>query len=593
MQTPDSADKPHAAVLSAASFGLVLGAVALLTPAFARAASAPEHKSPEQALAVFSQQHPKVRFHRTATRITRMYGSAFGNGNRPEATAERFRKDYATLFGVDAADLRPESLLEDKRPTQPVMYMPQTGQYKFTLVYYSQYLNGIPVFRADLRLLVRNEQNHPLVLASVGLRDLGNFWAAKDPAAAEEPNLGRAPARDLIPTLANFTEPQRTVWAGVEDMIVEPTVAYAFEGDNRGVAGAPQPEHWLFIADAKTGQILHRESLIHQTDVVGNVSGLATQGISADFCESEELEAMPYARAGIGGTQAFADEFGDFVIPNEGDSPVTVESAVRGEFFVVNNAAGPDSVLFMEVTPPGPAEFTHNNDNDSELVRSEVNCYIHANVIRDWTLRANPDYGNIPNQLEFALNVNRVDGFCPGNAWYGTGPFSMNFCRAGGNSPNTGWNSVVYHEFGHHLTYQGGSPGVSFGEGTGYTISAIILDDPRLALGFFNNCADPLRNADNNLQWPCNGGGHFCGQLLSGSMWSTRNQLVNTEPADYSEILMSLMVNSVLLNNSSSISRQITVDWLTVDDDDSDLENGTPHCFEIMTGFAEHNMIPH
>ena len=75
--------------------------------------------------------------------------------------------------------------------------------------------------------------------------------------------------------------------------------------------------------------------------------------------------------------------------------------------------------------------------------------------------------------------------------------------------------------------------------------------------------------------------------LLLSALW-----IKSAGPADYSEILMSLMVNSVLLNNSSSISQQITVDWLTVDDDDSDLENGTPHCFEILTGFGEHNMIP-
>ncbi len=302
MQRPASGDKLHGAVLSAISFGLVIGTVALLAPASARAASEPDRKSPEQALAAFSLQYPKVKFHRTAMRITRMYGSAFGNGDRPEGTAEQFRTDYAALFGVSAADLRPESLLEDKRHTQPLMYLPQTGQYKFTLVYYSQHLNGIPVFRADLRLLVRNEQDHPLVLASVGLRDLGSFWAAKDPAAAEDSDLGQAAARELVPTLVSFTQPQRVIWAGVEDMIVEPTVAYAFEGDNRAVAGAPRPEHWLFVADATTGDILYRESLIHETDVVGNVSGLATRGLSADFCEPEELEAMPYARAGIGGT---------------------------------------------------------------------------------------------------------------------------------------------------------------------------------------------------------------------------------------------------------------------------------------------------
>ncbi|MCH8851251.1 MAG: hypothetical protein IID41_01205 [Planctomycetes bacterium] len=592
MQVPVSADNFRRAIRSAVASGLIIGMVAFLMPSPASAASESDRQSPQQTQAAFSQQYPKAKFHRAATRITRVYGSPFGNGARPEATAEQFRQDYAALFGVSAADLRPESLLHDKRHTQPLMYLPQTGQYKFTLVYYSQYQNGIPVFRADLRLLVRNETGHPLVLASVGLRDLGSFEAAKAPAATESPKLGQAAARELIPTLANFTKPQRIVWAGVEDMIVQPTVAYAFEGNNDGVAGDAIPESWLFVADATTGNILYRESLIHHTDVEGNVSGLATQGVAADFCEPEELEVMPYARVSIGGTQAFADEFGNFVIPNNGDSSVTVESPIRGQYFVVTNFSGPDSLLFMDVVPPGPANFTHNAGNTSQFVRSEVNCYIHANIIRDWTLRANPNYGNIPSQLNFPVNVNRTNGFCPGNAWYTSSPPTINFCSAGGNNPNTGWNSVVYHEYGHHIVNQGGSPQGAFGEGTGDAVSAIILDDPRLAVGFFNNCSQPLRNADNNMQYPCSGGIHFCGQLFSGSVWSTRNQMVITEPTDYSEILMSLMINSVPLNNSGPIAQELTIDWLTVDDDDSDLENGTPHCLEITTGFGEHNMIP-
>ena len=64
------------------------------------------------------------------------------------------------------------------------MWDPATGTYKFTLVYYSQYRDSIPVFRADLRLLVRNEEGFPLVLAKSALRPLGAFqvpanWQAK------------------------------------------------------------------------------------------------------------------------------------------------------------------------------------------------------------------------------------------------------------------------------------------------------------------------------------------------------------------------------------------------------------------------------
>ena len=39
-----------------------------------------------------------------------------------------------------------------------------------------------------------------------------------------------------------------------------------------------------------------------------------------------------------------------------------------------------------------------------------------------------------------------------------------------------------------------------------------------------------------------------------------------------------------------SISPSITYDWLTLDDDDGDLTNGTPHSAEILAGFGMHNM---
>ena len=49
-------------------------------------------------------------------------------------------------------------------------------------------------------------------------------------------------------------------------------------------------------------------------------------------------------------------------------------------------------------------------------------------------------------------------------------------------------------------------------------------------------------------------------------------------------------MNSILLHSGDGISPSITYDWLTLDDDDGDLENGTPHSPEILAGFAMHNM---
>jgi hypothetical protein len=53
---------------------------------------------------------------------------------------------------------------------------------------------------------------------------------------------------------------------------------------------------------------------------------------------------------------------------------------------------------------------------------------------------------------------------------------------------------------------------------------------------------------------------------------------------------MSWAVNSIFLHSGETITPQMTIDYLTLDDDDSDIGNGTPHYFEIDGGFSVHNM---
>jgi len=344
----------------------------------------------------------------------------------------------------------------------------------------------------------------------------------------------------------------------------------------------------LYIVDAETGEVLYREDrILHGGGVTGNVSGLATQGIGADICEPEELTAMPYARVSIGADVAYADANGDFIIPGVGGGAVTVESRVEGLWFNVNNIAGTDTVLSQNVIPPGPANFVHNAANSSELIRAEVNGYVEANVARDFVLTYNPAYPVINNQMSFDVNVN-INNNC--NAFYNGS--SINFYTSGGGCSNTANSTVVHHEYGHHLVQVGGSGQGAYGEGMGDLIGVLITDQPILAIGFQNNCNAGLRTADNSLQYPCSGEIHFCGQLLSGCVWSTRNELLASNPLTYLDILSNLTVNSILLHSGSSITPQITIDFLTLDDDDAVLCNGTPHLNEIIAGFGAHNMLP-
>jgi len=530
---------------------------------------------------------PGARLDETGGRITTVSGTAFGSGATPEAAAEQFRAQYAGLFGVPAEQLAPRSFLENEIHTLQLMPDRVNGGYKFTLVLYRQEVDGIPVFRSDLRLLVRNQPGSPLVLARSSLRNVGALTLNR--AVATRQDLARAAAFLDEPTLARFTAPQEMIWAGVEDMEVEPRHALVFYAETGPETAPAGYQAFLYVTDAFTGDILYRESAVHHVDITGNVSGMATELPKAAECNNEILQPMPYAAVNIQGQgTVYADADGNFTIPNAGSSDVTVESRVSGRRFIVTDQQGATPVLSQVVTPPGPANFLHNSANNNEFVRASVNCYVEANRVRDMVVAANPTYPTIGTQVNMGVNPN-IGQNC--NAFYSPSAQTINFYIAGGGCYNSGFGDVVHHEYGHHVVQMGGSGQGQYGEGTGDCMGVLLSDQPILGFGFQTNCNAGIRTADNTLQYPCNGAIHTCGQLISGCVWDLRNLLVQTEPLNYRTILRDLVVNAVPLHGASSnIAPDITEDYLTLDDDDANLANGTPHCYEINTAFKKHNM---
>lgn len=552
----------------------------------ATAALAADDSARRAAVDGLRNEVPGVQIYETGSRVTQAVGKPMSFGNTAAESADQFRIRHAEVFGAKAADLKPTAVGRRGVQSQPVMFDRETGQYKFSLITYRQERQGVPVFRADLRLLVRNEPGFPLVLAEGNVRDLGGF--VPGPVAAQfDP-------KQVETGMTAFTKAEPVIWAGIGDKDSSPVLAVRFVGSN-GVSGTGDIQRWLFIVDPANGTILYREDLIVHTDVSGNVSGMATTGNGADNCEPEALTGMPHATASIqGGNSATADASGNYVIANGGTSAVTVDSPMSGPYFTISDAGQAEETLSQSVTPPGPADFVHNAANTSEFTRAEVNGYIQANITRDFTLTQNPAYPTISSQTGMPVNVNIRGGqLCPGNAWYDPGDITLNFCRAARGFPNTAFSSIVNHEFGHHMVAMGGSGQGEYGEGMGDCIAVLIADDPVLAPGFSGNCSSGLRNADNTLQYPCGSSSiHTCGQILSGCVWSTRNELIVTNPTTYLDILSSLTVNSILLHAGSDITPQIYNDFLALDDDDADLSNGTPHKTEITAGFAAHNMVP-
>ncbi len=554
-----------------------IAAILVLSLTICAHAAAPQ----PAAAARLAQSYPGVQWYVRDGELTRVWAGPFGLGRSPEQTAESFIRDHADVFSAAAEDLVPG----DARGVYalPVMRDPLTGGPKFTLLHYAQQRDGVPVYGGELRLLVRNLPGYPLVLAASTVRPLGDF--RPDAAFAPATARAHAAAGERVPGLVSFEPEELVIWAGTEGRPSDPRLAIVFVADN-GRPAAADYARWRFIADAASGAILDQQNLILHVDIVGSVHGMATTPPKADVCNPEVDTPLPYARVTMGSTTVYADVNGNFVIPNAGSNPVTVNSGLAGLYFSVNNQGGPNTILSRSVTPPGPADFLHNATNSSEYNRAEVNGYLQANIVRDFVLAYAPDYPTIGGQTNFPVNVN-ISNTC--NAYYDGS--SINFFRAGGGCSNTAFANVIHHEYGHHLVQVGGSGQDAYGEGMSDCIAMLIADDPICAAGFYsNNCTGGIRNADNDFQYPCSGEIHYCGQLLSGCVWSTRNALLASYPETYRDILAELTIYSITLHTGGSIAPDITIDFLTLDDDDANIENGTPHYPEICAGFNAHNM---
>ena len=465
------------------------------------------------------------------SRVTRVYGPQLAVGSSPEESAERFRVKFASTLGAEPDDLRLASRRPDGAFTQPVIYRPETGDYKFTLVTYRQERGGVPVFRADLRVLVRNAPDHSVVLAASGLRNLGEFAPGRAPA-------GFDPATRTSAGMETYTRPEPVIWAGIDDMKVEPALAVSFVGES-GSLGDADYRKWLYVADASTGKILYQEDMVIPKQVIGRISAMATEGPKPDYCAPEVSTPMAWATAVLEGEEpVYADANGKFALPVKGSATVSIQSPMNGRYFAVTDYAGPEDLLIQEVAPRETVLFVHNADNDNEYVRAQANAYVQANVVRDFTLAHNPDYPILSTETAFPVNVN-LD--CLGNAFYLPYPYqSINFCASGSIYPNMAFAPIVHHEYGHHLVQCSGSGQMAYGEGMSDSVGMLIADDPILGYGVTGDCDLGMRTADNTYQYPCIGEIHDCGQLLSGCIWSLRNELTVTEPGLYLDVLSDL-----------------------------------------------------
>ncbi len=537
------------------------------------------------------QSNPGVRTYEWNGNLSRIYGAPFSHGASIAQSADAFIRDYAQVFGLESENLVQRTTI-DGWDIQPVMLDHSTGEYKFGAVFFEQTFEGIPVYGSELMLMFRNQsgERYPAVLASSTLKDLGDFQIPAGVRSKQTIGHGslKPASSDDVRTVIYVDEHGEEDEARLSYVYIseigQPGQPVMFDIAGNEVLGSY--DRVLVIADAMSGVILHRESLIRTVDVGGNAFGWATPGTFPDTGSNpEQLFALPNFDVEIvGGNSTTTDLDGNFVISHGGSSSVTVRSEMVGPSLTggVNDNSGGDILIDLTVTPPGPADFEHNTGKTAADT-AEVNAMLRTSMLHTFVGDINPAFPGLSRS--FRANVN-LSSTC--NAYYDGS--SINFFSAGGGCPNTAYSTVVYHEYGHKMVDDAASfPSGDYHEGMADCVAIVITDDPHLGEDFFGPGTGPLRDGVNNVNYPCSGEIHFCGEVMSGCIWETRQELFASDPVGYLEVIQDLTINSIAIH-TGGVDPGVTIDFLTLDDNDGDIGNGTPHYNEINAGFTSHNM---
>ncbi|MFT4542591.1 MAG: hypothetical protein ACI835_005059, partial [Planctomycetota bacterium] len=346
-----------------------------------------------------------------------------------------------------------------------------------------------------------------------------------------------------------------------------------------------EPVGWTYRIDAMNGAILSIDQAIHRFDVTGSVTSMATPGTAPDSGGNPETsQVVPYARVTSSAGTVFTDVNGDFIYPGV-NSPLNVTVEYVGTWSTVNNVSGGEYSLTASAQP-NQANNLLMNPSPSEQTTSQSNAYIGVNLLHDWVKGIAPSDPTVDFFAQSNVNLNDT---C--NAYYDG--VSVNFFNSGAGCVNTAFSTVIAHEMGHwyNVLYGTGNGSDGIGEGNADVFAMYLYDDPVVGFDFCGSGCN-IRSGLNVTQFcgdccgGCYGGVHADGEVWMGAAWKIRvnlNASLGNSAGDLAaDTIFITWMNSF---NQTQIKSIMETQWLTLDDDDGNIGNGTPHYSEIDNGF--------
>lgn len=337
---------------------------------------------------------------------------------------------------------------------------------------------------------------------------------------------------------------------------------------------------WHVYLDAETGAPVARESRMHAA------SGMVFYNVAERSpILGRSDRPTPSTQHVVDGLVQVSDAVGfvTFAGPT-----ANVQPGLSGPFIEILDEAIPLASTVLVLANGGGATWAAAAD---PFVDAQLTTYAHLAFVKGYVRAIAPDLAWLDGTITATVNIDDIcNAMSDGDALF--------FFRHSEECENTGrMSDVIYHEFGHSVHNQSIIPGVgsfdgALSEGISDYLAATIVNDSGMARGFFYT-DEPLRELDPpgyEYTWPQdNGEVHDAGRIIGGALWDLRTLLIaklgyeqgvrQTDHIWYEAtrraVDMPSMYGAALL----------------ADDDDGNLEDGTPNMCEINAAFTAHGLF--
>jgi hypothetical protein len=344
------------------------------------------------------------------------------------------------------------------------------------------------------------------------------------------------------------------------------------------------PGKYHILVSASSGQILYRANkVVAITDsILGPVKSTNKWSPNVNL-------PLPYIEMVVGATTYNADKNGIITTPS-----ATGSLRLQGKYVRVRKSGASTTPIAYTTTLGGS-----NTVFDTAAALTEqryVNVYHHVNVIHDKMKAALGGYTGLDIQMPANVDLNTAT--C--NAFYNGS--SVNFYAEGGacNATST-IADVVYHEYGHAINdFYYSDNGSNFsngamGEGYADVWALGVTNHPVIGPGFYlNSSTNGIREynvAPKVYPVDINGEVHNDGEIIAGAWWDTYQNWGSLDSmyALFGESMQGLATGPN--GTEGQVYHDILLDAITYDDNDANINNGTPHFLDIAPAFARHGIF--